>query len=155
MVPPQTPPAVKEKACVTDPPPATSVPKFCGPLGKKTPFVCSNATVRLVVFTEPVFLNTRFMVTPSPGSTTPLVGLQLSVERASASGTMTGTSALYITSAKSWSSAGSSFGTPSELIFAALTVTVNRPDTPAGRKTLSTLFLVSATPPLVDHAPLK
>src|SRR6185503_2631213 len=40
-------------------------------------------------------------------------------------------------------------------MFAALTVIVKLPDTPAGMKTDSTLFLPSATPPVTELAPEK
>ena len=40
--------------------------------------------------------------------------------------------------------------TPTELILAALTITVKLPEVPAGRKTLSTLSSASAEPPLME-----
>ena len=46
-------------------------------------------------------------------------------------------------------------GTPSELMFAAITMIEKLPERPAGRKTLSTLFRESALPPVVENAPLK
>jgi len=50
---------------------------------------------------------------------------------------------------------GALLGTPSELMLAAVTTTANGPVTPAGRKTLSTLFRRSALPPVTEFGPLN
>ena len=68
---------------------------------------------------------------------------------------MAAATALWTTRAKSWSSADALLGTPSELRFAAVTMTAKAPVTPAGRNTLSTLLRGSAVPPGSDDSPLK
>jgi len=47
------------------------------------------------------------------------------------------------------------FGTPSELMFVAVTVTVNAPVVPEGRNTASTLLRESAVPPAMDQPAVK
>ena len=66
------------------------VPKFSVLEGGFWPQDRSRVTTRLVVGAVPTFWRDKFMVTASPGSMTPLVGVQVSVVSANAVALMTG-----------------------------------------------------------------
>src|SRR5882724_7013420 len=106
-----------------------------------------------VAVAVPQFLSVTLKSLHSLGSTEPLPPTTV-VDWSASTGTVAPTP-LYTTRAKSSSSAEPLLGTPSELMLAAVTTTANGPVTPAGRKTLSTLFRRSALPPVTEFGPLN
>src|ERR1017187_3717173 len=71
--------ARKERTLVFVVPPAVIVPKLCATLGDVTPPVASNVATTLVAFWPPMFNKENWTAACSKGSTTLLIGLQLSL----------------------------------------------------------------------------
>src|SRR5882672_5399703 len=94
MVAPQAPMVVNVYGRLMAAPPAVTIPYCCGALDEATPPPVSNVATRFVVFPAPTFFNVKLIVTVSPGSTTPLVGRQVSVFRTSPVAEITGNGTL-------------------------------------------------------------
>src|SRR6266567_1678070 len=79
----------KVKSRVASGPPTVSIPYVAGPLGESMLLVDCKVATRLVVAANPIFLRPKPIVTVSPGSTTPLG--QVSVTIVKSPGLLNGT----------------------------------------------------------------
>src|SRR5258707_291853 len=96
MLLPQMPPAVNVNAWATGVPLVEMTPYVNGPSGEITSPVATSVATRLEALAVPRFLSGRLRVTVSPGSTTPLVGLQFSAATVQPLVTITGKVALTV-----------------------------------------------------------